>query len=124
MRPELEAMWNEMPALLEKRKEEEKVALEAWWNENAPAGERFDPENASVLLLHKIREYEAALLRIAGKAEEQKALMDHRERTGQEVPESDRQRFFAWLKTAHIAVEALARPALLTALKDLEQEHP
>ena len=113
-------MWNEVPALLEKRKAEEAAALEAWWNENAPAGERPDPQKAIVLLLHKVKEYETALLRIAGKAEEQKALMDHRERTGQEVTESDRQRWFAWLKTAHIAAEVLARPALVTALKDLE----
>jgi hypothetical protein len=120
MRPELEAMWNEVPALLEKRKAEEATALEAWWTENAPPGERFDAEKASVLLLHKVREYEAALLRIAGKPEEQQALMEHRAKTGQEVTESDRQRLFAWLKTAHIAAGALARPALVTALKDLE----
>jgi len=109
--------WNTLGELAEKRKAEERAALEAWWTESAPPGERFDPEKASVLLLHRIREYEAALLRIAGKAEEQKALMDHRERTGQEVPESDRQRWYAWLKTAHIAAEVLARPALLTDLE-------
>ncbi len=116
--------WNALGELAEKRKAAEAAALEAWWNENAHPGERFDPEKASVLLLHKVREYEAALLRIAGKAEEQRALMDHRERTGLEVPESDRQRFFAWLKTAHIAAEVLARPALVTALKDLERKQP
>lgn len=114
-------MWNEVPAMVEKRKAEELAALEAWWNENAPSGQRLDPEKASVLLLHKVKEYEAALLLIAGKAEEQQALMEHRAKTGQDVTESDRQRFFAWLKTAHIAAEALSRPALVTALKDLEE---
>ena len=120
MRPELEAMWNEVPALLEKRTAEEAAALEAWWNENAPSGERFDPKKASVLLLHKVRKYEAALLRVAGKPQEQQALMEHRAKAGQEVSESDRQRFFAYLKTAHIAAETLARPALIASLKDLE----
>lgn len=61
------------------------------------------------LLLHNVKRYEAALVRIAGKEEEQKALMDHREKTGQEVSESDRQRWYAWLKTAHIARAALGK---------------
>ena len=62
-------------------------------------------------LLAKVKRYEAALLRIVQKADEQKALMEHREKTGQEVPPSDLQRYFAYLKTARIASEALDRPA-------------
>jgi len=60
------------------------------------------------LLLQNLKRYEAALLRIAEKPEEQKVLMEHRETTGQEVPASDLQRWFAYLDVAHMASEALS----------------
>jgi hypothetical protein len=57
--------------------------LLAFWNE---AGEVFErhltAKSSAEMLLAKVTRYEAALLRIAKKADEQKALMEHREKTG------------------------------------------
>ena len=113
--------WGGVAELVEKRKAALATELQAYWNETAPDGERFDADKATALLLRNVRRYEAALRRVAEKAEEQKALMEHREKTGQEVPASDLQRYFAYLKTAHIAAEALDRPELVTSLNDLER---
>jgi len=108
--------------MAEKRKAARMAELEAYWSEIAPDGEKFDLDRGIALLLQNVRRYEAALLRIAEKPEEQKALMDHRGKTGQEVPVSDLQRYFAYLKAAHLAAEALARPALIASLKKLEEQ--
>ena len=94
--------------------------LEACWRESAPEGENFDLDKGLALLLQNLKRYEAALLRIAEKPAEQQTLIEHRQKTGQEVPASDLQRFFAYLKSAHIAAEALARPGLIASLKNLE----
>jgi hypothetical protein len=108
--------------LAEKRKAARMAELETYSKESAPEGENFDLDKGLALLLHNVKCYEAALLRIAEKAEEHHALMEHRQKTGQEVPASDLQRFFAYLKSAHIAAEALARPGLIASLKNLEGE--
>lgn len=91
MRPELLEHWNEMGEIFERRRAE--MAAEPI------AGE----------LLAKVKRYEAALYRIVEKEREQKALIEHREKTGQEVTEADRQRWFAYLDTAHIAEAALGK---------------
>src|ERR1017187_6235119 len=119
MRPELLAWWNEIGSLSGKRRAEMAAAeLEKYWNEAAPKDETFEPAKATVLLLHTLKRYEEALLRIAEKPGEQKKLMEHRESTGKEVTESDQQRWFAYLKTGHSAAEALGRPDLHRATKN------
>jgi hypothetical protein len=55
-----------------------------------------------------VNRYRDALIRIAAKPAEHEALMKHREETGQEVPESDRQRWFAYLDVAQIASQDLS----------------
>ncbi len=81
--------------------------LEKFWNDHAPADREFSPERAVSLLLFTARQYETALLQIADKPQDHKALMDHREKTGQEPAAGDQQRWFAYLKTAHMAAGAL-----------------
>jgi len=116
--------WNELGELAEKRKAARTAELEAYWKESVPEGEKFDEGRGVALLLHTVKRYEAALLRIAEKPAEQQTLMEHRKTTGQEVPAADLQRYFAYLKAAHIAAEALARPALTTSLEKLEGQEP
>src|SRR5579864_5438384 len=82
---------------------------EAYWNETAPyGGRRFRAEKGIELLLYDARRFSQGLARIIQKADEQKALMDHKATTGQEVTEADRQRWFAYLDVAHMAQEALS----------------
>jgi hypothetical protein len=111
--------WNTFADLREKRKAEQTAELEAWWNQIAPSSERFDPDRAIALMLRNASRYEAALLRIAEKAEEHKALTDHFT-TGPEDAAVEMARYLSYLKTARIAAEALARPALTASLKHLE----
>jgi hypothetical protein len=107
--------WKPLPKLIERHEADEKriadtlKQVEAYWNETAPyGGPRFDAGRGMELLLFDVRRYSAALVRIGGKAAEQEALMKHREATGQEVVDSDRQRWFAYLDVARIASEALS----------------
>lgn len=100
--------WNTFGELAEKRKSDTLAQAKAYWDESAPCGgERFTPEKGMALLLYDARRYQAALSRIFEKEREQKALIDHKTATGQEVTESDRQRWFAYLDVAHIAGAAL-----------------
>jgi len=55
----------------------------------------------------KLARYEAALRRIVEKPNEQEALMQHREKIGEPITDSDRGRFFAYLDVSYIAAEAL-----------------
>jgi hypothetical protein len=107
--------WKPLPKLIEQHEADEKriaetlEEVEAYWNETAPyGGPQFDVGRGMALLLHDVNQYRAALNRIAGKAEEQEKLIRHREATGQEVTELDRQRWFAYLEMAHLAQEALS----------------
>ena len=70
-------------------------------------------------MLYEVRRYSETLMRIAGTPAEQKALVKHREQTGQEVTEADRQRWFAYLDAAHFAEEALSHR--LTSIPPAEQ---
>lgn len=106
--------WKPLPKLIEQHEADEKriadtvKQVEAYWHETAPyGGPQFDAGRGMELLLYDARRFAAGLVRIAQKADEQKALMDHKTATGQEVTESDRQRWFAYLDAAHIASEAL-----------------
>lgn len=103
-----------MPELIDdRRKRAEKLnevmkQAETYWNRSAPYGApQFDAGRGMELLLYDVGRFAAGLGRIVQKAEEQKALMDHRTATGQEVTEGDRQRWFAYLDVAHMAREAL-----------------
>ena len=117
MRPELLAHWNELGGIAERHaallaaKEalspELLRELEEYWKSGGPVDQAFDPRAAVALLLHNVKRYEAALLRIAAKPAEQEALMKHRQETGQEGVKSDRQRWFAYLDVAKMAREAL-----------------
>jgi hypothetical protein len=107
--------WKPLPKLIEQHEADEKriadtlKQVEAYWNETAPyGGPQFDAGRGMDLLLYEVRRYSAALGRIAGKADEQKALMDHKTATGQEVTAADEQRWFAYLDVAHVAEEALS----------------
>lgn len=107
--------WKPLPEPIEKHEQDQKriaetlKQVEAYWAETAPyGGPRFDAGRGMELLLYDARRYSAALVRIAGKAAEQEALIKHREETGQEVPDLDRQRWFAYLDVGHIASEALS----------------
>lgn len=110
---------NRLPKTIEQHEADEKRVAEflqqaeAYWNETAPYGApAFDIGRGLELLLHDAKRYAAALVRIAATAEEQDKLIDHREASGQEVSEADRQRWFAYRKVAHIAQEALShKPA-------------
>ena len=83
--------------------------VEAYWNETAPyGGPEFDAGRGMELLLYDARRFAAVLTRITRKADEQKALIEHRTAIGEEVTEADRQRWFAYLDVAHIAMEALS----------------
>lgn len=104
-----------LPKLTEQHETDEKrIAdtlreVEAYWNQTAPYGApQFDAGRGMALLLYEVNQYRDALNRIAAKAEEQEKLIKHREATGQEVKEADRQRLFAYLETAHIARQALS----------------
>jgi hypothetical protein len=114
--------WNTLPELVEKRKAELAAELEAYWTEFVPAGERFDPDKAVALLLQKVKRFEAALVQIAEKATDQNALMEHKYQTGEEVTNVDMARYASYLKTFHIAAEALGRHPLTPLLKNLEEE--
>ena len=74
-------------------------------------GPQFDAGRGMELLLHDARRFAAGLSRVMQKADEQKALMDHRTAIGEEVTEADRQRWFAYLDVAHTACEALSPAA-------------
>jgi hypothetical protein len=106
--------WKPLPKLIEQHEADEKriadtsKQVEAYWNETAPyGGPRFDAGRGAELLLYDVKRFAAGLARIMQKADEQKALMDYKTASGQEVTESDRQRWFAYLDAAHIASEAL-----------------
>ncbi len=102
--------WGEVAAMADKRRAEMASELENYWNEIAPYGERFDADRTTRCCFKPSNGYEAALLRIAGKPDEQQALIDHRQRTGQEVGASDRDRLLTHRKTAFFAMEALGLP--------------
>lgn len=112
---EPKAGWKPLPKLIEQHEADEKriagtlKQVEEYWNEIAPCGgPQFDAGRGMELLLYDAKRFAAGLARIVQKADEQKALMDHRTATGQEVSETDRQRWFAYLDVAHIASEALS----------------
>lgn len=107
--------WKPLPKLIEQQEADEKriadtlKQVEAYWNETAPYGApQFDAGRGMALLLFDANRYRNALNRIAAKPAEHEALMKHREETGQEVPESDRQRWFAYLDVARIAQGVLS----------------
>ena len=52
--------------------------MEGYWDKIASYGERFTAERATAMLLHNVRRYEAALVRIGEKPAEQEALTEHR----------------------------------------------
>ncbi len=116
MRPEHQAQWDEFGAIFAKQKalhEAEKLLspelfheLTEYWKGVAP-GQVFDPREAVALLYQNVKRYEAALQRIVERPQDQKRLIEHRESTGQEVTEGDRQRWYAYLDVAHLAAEAL-----------------
>lgn len=113
--------WNTLGELAEKRKSDTLAQAEAYWNETAPyGGERFTPERGMALLLFDARRFAAGLSRLVQKADEQKALMDHRAASGQEVADADRQRWFAYLDVAHIAAAALSRGGPAAPLENSE----
>jgi hypothetical protein len=117
MRPELLARWNELGGAVERQhallaaKEalspELLREIEDYWKGAAPADQAFDPRRGVALLLHTVKHYEAALYDLAGRADEQEKLIKHRQETGQEATESDRQRWFAYLDISRIATSAL-----------------
>jgi hypothetical protein len=108
--------WKPLPKSIEQHEADEKriaetlKQVEAYWNETAPCGgPQFDAGRGMELLLYDVKRFAAGLSRIAQKADEQKALIDHRTAIGEEVTEADRQRWFAYLDVAHIAMEALSQ---------------
>lgn len=111
--------WRPLPKLIEQHEADEKriaatlEGVEAYWNETAPYGApAFDEGRGMALLLHEVNQYRDVLNRIIAKSQEQEELIKHREETGQEVSEADRQRWFAYLETAQIARQALSPGAL------------
>jgi hypothetical protein len=107
--------WKPLPELIEKREtDERRIAetlqkVEAYWDETAfCGGPKFDAGRGMDLLLHDARKYAAALQRIVEKAREQEALIKHREASGQEATDADRQRWFAYLEIAHLAEQGLS----------------
>ena len=107
--------WKPLPKLIEQHEADEKriaetlKQVEAYWNAIAPYGApAFDAGRGMELLLFDARRYGEALSRIVAKAEEQEALIKHREASGQDVTETDRQRWFAYLDVSHIARQALS----------------
>jgi hypothetical protein len=126
MRPELLAHWNELGGVAERQtallaaKEALSPELireiEDYWKGAAPADQAFDPRRGVALLLHTVKRYEAALHDLAGRADEQEKLIKHRQETGQEVTESERQRWFAYLDISHIATSALDHSSPAAAL--------
>ncbi len=107
----------QLPELIEerdRRREKLKALLkevEAYWNGIAPYGAGFTAESGIGLLLHDAKRFAEGLVRVVQKADDQKALMDHKATSGQEVTEGDRQRWFAYLDAAHSAQEALSPAA-------------
>lgn len=93
---------------------------EAHWNATAPYGApAFDVGRGLELLFYEVTRYSEALRQIEAKATEQEALINHREQAGQKVTEADRQRWFAYLETAHIARTALSHyPAPKNSVSD------
>lgn len=82
---------------------------EVYWNATTPYGApAFDVGRGLELLLYEVTRYSEALRLIEAKADEQETLIKHRELTGQEVTDADRQRWFAYSKVARIAHEALS----------------
>jgi len=119
--------WKPLPKLTEQLEaDEERIAetlkqVEAYWHETAPYGApQFDAGRGMALLLFDANRYRDGLNRVIAKAQEQEALIKHREETGQEVTDADRQRLFAWLDVAHIAGEALSHNPL-SGNSDTEQ---
>ena len=107
--------WKPLPKLIEQHEADEKriadtlKQVEAYWNDIAPYGApAFDFGRGAELLLFDANRYREALIRVIAKAQEQEELIKHREASGQEVTEADRQRWFAYLEAAHIAQEALS----------------
>ncbi len=93
----------------EKRIAETLKQVEAYWNDIAPYGApQFDAGRGMELLLFDANRYRDGLNRVIAKAQEQEALIKHRENNGQEVSDADRQRWFAYLEAAHIAQDALS----------------
>lgn len=104
-----------LPKLIEQHEADEKriaetlKQVEAYWNETAPYGApQFDAGRGMELLLFDANRYRDGLNRVIAKAQEQEELIKHREATGQEVSDADRQRWFAYLDAAHIAEEILS----------------
>ena len=107
--------WKPLPKLIKEHEADEKrnadtlKQAEEYWNAIAPYGAPvFDIGRGMELLLYDAQRFAKGLSRIVQKADEQKALMDHKAATGQEVTEADRQRWFAYLDIAHIAREVLS----------------
>ncbi len=119
--------WKPLPKLIEQHEADEKriadtlKQVEAYWNAIAPYGApQFDAGRGMALLLFDANRYRDGLNRVIAKAQEQEALIKHREETGQEVTDADRQRWFAWLDVAHIADEVLS-PKPPSGNSDAEQ---
>jgi hypothetical protein len=121
--------WKPIPRTIDaheadtKRNADTLKKVEAYWNETAPyGGPEFDAGRGMELLLHDVRLFAAGLSRIAQKADEQKALIDHRTAIGEVVTEADRQRWFAYLDVAHIAMEALSPGGPAAQLENSDHE--
>jgi hypothetical protein len=107
--------WKPLPEPIEKHEADQKriadtlKQVEAYWNETAPYGApQFDAGRGMALLLFDANRYRDGLNRVITKAQEHEALIKHREETGQEVTDADRQRWFAYLDMAHVAEEVLS----------------
>lgn len=110
MEPKTKFAPKPLPKLIEQRDADEKriaetlKQVEAYWNETAPYGApQFDAGRGMELLLFDANRYRDGLNRVIAKGQEQEELIKHREATGQEVSDADRQRWFAYLDAAHIA---------------------
>ena len=107
--------WKPLPNLNEQHEADEKriadtlKQVEAYWNETAPYGApQFDAGRGMALLLFDANRYRDGLNRVITKAQEHETLIKHREETGQEVTDAERQRWFAYLDMAHVAEEVLS----------------
>jgi hypothetical protein len=107
--------WKPLPKTIEQHEADEKRTantlklVEDYWSQIAPYGApQFDAGRGMELLLFDANRYRDGLHRVIAKAQEQEDLIKHREASGQEVTEADRQRWFAYLEAAHIAQDALS----------------
>lgn len=92
----------------DKRREKLETVLkdaERYWDAAAPVGEAFKVEKGIELLLYDAKRFSEGLTRLMAKADEQKALIEHK---ADKATEEDRQRYFALLEVQNLARQALA----------------